>query len=164
MLRHIDLEGDDPRWFRVLVQSVRYWGADQRPASDRGNWLEVLRMLLDHGVDPNVASGPDQNLTMLHTVVSRNGPISESERVAHAAMLLDKGADLRAIDRNLQSTPLGWASRWGKTELVGLYLDHDADPNLAGEPWAKPLVWAEKYGHGDISAVLRGRGATGISD
>lgn len=164
VLRHIDLDGDDPRWFGVLVESMRYWGADQRPASDRGNWLEVLKMLLDHGVDPNVLSRPEQNLTMLHTVVSRNGQITESERVAHATMLLEYGADLEAIDRNLQSTPLGWAARWGKKDLVTLYLDHHADPNLSGEPWGKPLVWAEKYGHGEISTLLRSRGGTGFAD
>jgi ankyrin repeat protein len=26
------------------------------------------------------------------------------------------------------------------------------------EPWATPLAWAERRGHGDIAALLRSRG------
>ena len=48
------------------------------------------------------------------------------------------------IDDLLQSSPLGWAVRWGKYELSRLYLERGADPTLAGAEWATPLAWAEK--------------------
>ena len=37
-----------------------------------------------------------------------------------AAMLLDYGARLEGRDDLLGSTPLGWAFRWGRRELVGM--------------------------------------------
>ena len=54
--------------------------------------------------------------------------MTESERVAFATILLDYGADLDVMDELLQSTPLGWAARWGKYDLARLYLERGADP------------------------------------
>ena len=39
-------------------------------------------------------------------------------------------------------------------------LDHDADPNLAGEPWATPLGWTERNSLQGIVMMLKDRGAT----
>ena len=59
-------------------------------------------------------------------------------------------------DDLLRSTPLGWACRWGRVELVTLLLERGADPVEAdAEPWATPLAWAEKMGHDPVLAVLR---------
>ena len=60
------------------------------------------------------------------------------------SILLDYGADLNVIDDLLQSSPLGWAVRWGKYDLARLYLERGADPTLAGADWATPLVWADR--------------------
>ncbi len=46
-------------------------------------------------------------------------------------MLLDAGADTAVRDDLLDSTPLGWASRWGRVEFVELLLERGADPNEA---------------------------------
>jgi ankyrin repeat protein len=57
--------------------------------------------------------------------------------------------DLR--DALLKSTPLGWACRWGRTEIVKLFLARGADPVEAdAEPWATPTAWAEKKRHPEI--------------
>ncbi len=73
--------------------------------------------------------------------------------------------DLR--DDLLKSTPPGWACRWGREELVRLFLDRGADPVEAdAEPWATPLAWAEKKGHDRVLALLKsasGRNAPGGS-
>jgi ankyrin repeat protein len=58
-------------------------------------------------------------------------------------------------DDLLKSTPLGWAARWGKTEMVELFLKHGADKSLAGETWATPLAWAQKKGHTEIIELLK---------
>jgi ankyrin repeat protein len=42
--------------------------------------------------------------------------------------------------------------------MVDILLKKGADPN-GGEPWAKPLAWAERRGHGDIAKVLKKAGA-----
>jgi len=39
-----------------------------------------------------------------------------------ASILLDAGARTDARDEFLKSTPLGWACRWGRVELVKLLL------------------------------------------
>jgi ankyrin repeat protein len=75
-------------------------------------------------------------------------------------MLLDAGASLTIRDSLLQSTPLGWACRWGRIELVRLYMERGADAvESEAEPWATPLAWATKRGHHDIVQLLRSRGA-----
>jgi len=61
----------------------------------------------------------------------------------------------------LKSTPLAWACRWGREELVRLLLEHGArakEPDA--EPWATPLAWAAKMGYPAITALLREKGAS----
>ena len=78
-----------------------------------------------------------------------------SDRLTFASILLDAGARLDIRDDLLQSTPLGWACRWGRLELVTLFLESGADPIESGsQPWATPSAWAEKMGHRDVSAVV----------
>jgi len=44
--------------------------------------------------------------------------------------------------------------------MVELLLSRGAMPNLPDEPpWATPLAWASRRGHGDIVALLRRHGA-----
>jgi ankyrin repeat protein len=123
-----------------------------------------VRLILQHGVDPDVAG--DGGATMLHHLATVAeppvpGPSGEQEPLALAAMLLDAGASLAKRDSLLKSTPLGWASRWGRLELAKLYLDRGADPlEQDAEAWATPLAWATKGGHGEIVRLLASRGAS----
>jgi hypothetical protein len=61
---------------------------------------------------------------MLHEVIARDHGMGASV----ASILLDAGARTDARDEFLKSTPLGWACRWGRVELVKLLLDRGADP------------------------------------
>ena len=82
--------------------------------------------------------------------------MTPEERVAFATAILDRGGSLDLRDHLLKSTPLGWACRWGQLPLVKLFLDRGADPIEAdAEPWARPIVWAEKNGHDEIADYLR---------
>ena len=84
--------------------------------------------------------------------------MTAEERVGFATMLIDAGARFDLRDDVLKSTPLGWACRWGRRELVTLFLDRGADPVEAdAEPWATPLAWAEKKGYREIADDLRRR-------
>jgi ankyrin repeat protein len=59
-------------------------------------------------------------------------------------------------DDVLRSTPLGWACRWGRADLVTLLLERGADAVEAdAEPWATPLAWAEKMNRGAVRSILR---------
>jgi len=148
-LPHITRQLDDPWWTRVLMSA---------------KMPEGLQLVLDHGVDPDVPL--EGGYTMLHhlatPVAGRRGSFvpTEQEHLLRATMLLDAGASLTIRDSLLQSTPLGWACRWGRIELVRLYLERGADPVEAdAEPWATPLAWATKRGHHEIVQLLRSRGA-----
>ena len=82
-------------------------------------------------------------------------------------MFIDAGAELDAKDEEFHSTPLGWAARWGRKEMVALLLERGAKPNLPDDlPWATPLAWARHKGHGKVEQMLTAAGATsdGFSD
>lgn len=139
-LAQITRRRDDPWWNGVLLKT-------RSP--------EGLKLILEHGVDPDIVN--DAGYTILHHLASDYGHASNEEaRVIRATILLDAGASLTKRDPLLQSTPLGWACRWGRIELVRLYLERGADPTEAdAEPWATPLSWATKHGHHEIIELLR---------
>jgi ankyrin repeat protein len=141
-LPHITRSHDDPWWNYVLIHAGE---------------PDKLELLLDHGVDPNVVG--DGGFTLLHHLAT-DYP-EQAHRVARARMLLEAGASLSKRDPLLESTPLGWACRWGQAELVTLYLDRGADALEAdAQPWATPLTWARKRGHRTVVELLRSHGAT----
>ncbi len=109
-LPHTPRKRDDGWWHYVLVHAAL---------------PESFKLILDHGIDPDVRGG--DGYTILHHLASDYGHAS-NERVLRATMLLDAGASLTIRDSLLQSTPLGWACRWGRIELVRLYLQRGTDP------------------------------------
>jgi ankyrin repeat protein len=45
-------------------------------------------------------------------------------------------------------------------DMVEFLLSRGAPTSLPGdEPWATPLAWAERRGHGEIAEILRKHGA-----
>jgi ankyrin repeat protein len=165
-LARVDWPRDDPRWFTILEQPLRIWnhgpGHWVDPATDRSTYPVCFKLILDR-CDPNVVGR--FGARMLHRVAALGNTwnvkvMTEPERVTFATMLLDAGADVRVRDELLKSTPLGWAARWGRRELVELLLSRGAPANEAdAEPWATPLSWAEKRGHAEIAQSLRAAGA-----
>jgi ankyrin repeat protein len=143
-LPHITRKRDDPWWNRVLLNA-------QVP--------EGLKLILEQGVNPDRTD--DAGYTVLHHLASDDCRVSnEQTRVLRATMLLDAGASLNIRDPLLKSTPLGWACRWGRIELVRLFLERGADAlETDAERWARPLAWATKRGHHEIVGLLRSAGA-----
>ncbi len=143
-LPHITRKRDDPWWNGMLLNA---------------KVPEGLKLILEHGVDPDMAD--DAGYTVLHHFASDYCRASNEEaRVIRATMLLDAGASLTLRDSLLKSTPLGWACRWGRIQLVRLYLERGADALEAdAERWATPLAWATKRGHHEIIELLRSHGA-----
>jgi ankyrin repeat protein len=143
-LPHITRKRDDPWWNSAILNA---------PVP------EGLKLILEHGVHPDVADAA--GYTVLHHLGSDYCRASNEEtRVIRAAMLLDAGASLTIRDPLLKSTPLGWACRWGRVELVRLYLKRGADAvESNAERWATPLEWATKRGHQAVVDLLRSDGA-----
>jgi ankyrin repeat protein len=85
--------------------------------------------------------------------------VTEEEAAAFAAALLDAGARMDVRDDILQSTPLGWACRWGRAGVANAMLERGADPlKVDAEEWARPRAWAEKMGHEGVLSLLREHG------
>jgi ankyrin repeat protein len=152
VLDAVDWPRDDPRWYGILENGL-YLG----PQSDRRRSLDAFRLVADRS-DPNIRSG--KGTTILHEIAASRGGLTADDRITYATLLLDHGAHLDVRDNLLESTPLGWACRWGRVELVKLFLDRGADPIEADAPgWARPVEWAKKAGREDIAALLEDRGS-----
>lgn len=144
-----NLPRDDPRWWWML------WHPLFRS-------LECFKLVLQH-CNPNASLYFGR--TILHDIVgiygrdrNREGRDSTGDAIGFATAVLDTGGRLEIRDDLLKSTPLGWACRWGLTDLVKLFLDRGADPvELDAEPWATPAGWAAKGNHSSVLALLTSR-------
>jgi ankyrin repeat protein len=151
----------DPRWYGALKPPLEFWnhwiGPWCHPEWDRSTYRTCFQMILERVGPPNRQHR--FGVTILHEVVTMGDHVTTEEQAAFAAALLDAGARTDLRDDLLKSTPLGWACRWGRTELVKLLLARGADPVEAdAEPWATPRAWAQKMGHDAVLAVLREHG------
>jgi len=123
-------------WLTPLMHTVRY----KEPRWD------MAELLLDIGVPINGTNG--LGMSPLHILVFYGVP----ETVSH---LLDLGADINLTEPEFCSTPLGWAARWGRTEMAKLLLQRGANTKRAGAEWSKPMAWALKNGHTAIVELLK---------
>jgi len=147
-LEQVDWPPEDPRWFWMLWRPVP--GHEDYNARQQAECCECFRLILARCGPHHRAT--DYGQTMLHETVSRDHGVG----VQLATILLDAGARLDVRDDLLQSTPLGWACRWGRVEMVKLFLARGADPVEAdAEAWATPRAWAEKMQRPEIVELLR---------
>ncbi len=109
-LEHVDWPPEDPRWFWMLWRPVP--GHEDYNAQQQGDCCECFQLILARCGPHHRAS--DYGQTMLHEAVSRDHGVG----VQLATILLDAGARMDVRDHLLKSTPLGWACRWGRTEMV----------------------------------------------
>jgi ankyrin repeat protein len=147
---HLNWPAGDRRWHWVLIQPIR--GAKANTRENHGHF-KSMAALLRHGVDPNVTRF---GASVLHYAAADRGPLEDVDRARFAAMLLDHGARLDLRDDLLRSTPLGWACRWGRRELVELLIQRGApvhEPD--SEPWATPKAWTAKMKRAAVLAILR---------
>lgn len=147
----------DPRWFRMLASPLSFWHhipwlyAGNKDF-DRESYLECFRLILN-ACDVNVTGSFGR--TILHDIAAMGDWITEDEVAAFGRAALQAGARMDRRDDILNSTPLAWACRWGRVQLVQLLIAHGADPEENdAEPWARPRSWAQKMGHNEILNAL----------
>ena len=102
--------------------------------------LPLARLLLEHGMDPNLPSW--QRITPLHHMAGKG-------QIDAAKLFLEFDADPDLIDEEYRSTPLGWAARRGRTDFVRFALEQGWDPALG-----EPLAWARRRGHHEAAALI----------
>ncbi len=126
-----------------LFRLTDIWGGNYPSDPD------TVRALAAHGIDLFRANWIGR--TFLHGC-------AEKGDVAAARVFLELGADIEAIELEFGGTPLAAAARFGQVEMVRFLLDQGADPAApVDSPWAQPLYWAEKEGHGEVVALLKDR-------
>jgi hypothetical protein len=140
---------------RGVIELLMRYGARVPDVSKWGAWYylwnyDVAALLLETGMDPNHTNC--HHTTVLHDMAYKGD-------TRKAALLLDHGADINAIDEEFRSSPLGLAARWGHRDMAALLVARGADPNAAGAPWATPLAWAKRNGHAGVQDELRRVGA-----
>lgn len=146
-LEHVDWPPDDRRWFWMLWRPLP--GHEDYNARQQTECCECFTLILARCGPHHRAA--DYGQTMLHEAVARDHGVG----VQLATILLDAGARLDVRDSLLQSTPLGWACRWGRVGLVNLLLARGADPvEVDAEPWATPRAWATRMHRPEILDVL----------
>jgi ankyrin repeat protein len=156
-LERVDWPRDDVRWFRMLAAPLSFW--HHIPWLQAGNkelgrsgYLECFRLVLG-ACDANIVGSFGR--TILHDIAAMRDHITEDEVFAFGRAALEAGARLDYRDDILRSTPLGWACRWGRIQLVRLFMEHGVVPEEKdAEPWAQPLSWARKMGHLEIVSML----------
>ena len=156
-LGRIEWARHDARWFGMLASPLSFWhhipwlyAGDKN--FDRESYVECFRLILN-ACDVNVAGGFGR--TILHEIAAMGDWITEDEVAAFGRAALEAGARMDRRDDILSSTPLGWACRWGRLQLVRLLIEHGADPEENdAEAWARPRSWARKMGHNEIVQAL----------
>ena len=134
--QRFSVQGEHERW------GVLHLAAD-------GGWLDIARILIEKGADPNM---PSSLGTPLHHAVQRGS-------LELAEFFIDKGS---LIDERgyLARTPLHLAVRQRREEMVNLLLDRGASINLVDSSGCTALHHLAK-GHQNpqLIKLLVGRGA-----
>ncbi|KAK6502735.1 hypothetical protein TWF506_003310 [Arthrobotrys conoides] len=113
--------------------------------------LDIVRMLLDHGADPNSPNG-----WALQTA-------AEQGHLEVVELLVERGANVNAcLDEEKFSlgTALQAACEAGQDDVVDFLLKHGADPNIGAGPETCPIIAACRRGEADILKLLIDAGAT----
>jgi uncharacterized protein len=109
--------------------------------------LEVARLLLERGADPNAVAFNASRVTPLHSAVS-------ARRRDLAGLLLALGASANAVQKG-GWTPLHAAARNGDEAIVDLLLLRGADPSRPADDGRTPIDMADEAGFGPLSEMLR---------
>jgi len=101
----------------------------------RGGHTEIVKMLLEHGANPNVVEHGNGNMTPLIWAASL-------DNIECVQMLLAHGADVNASTTQ-GYTALMTAAQNGTAGMVRLLLDHGADPSRSSYPGGTALEIAK---------------------
>lgn len=150
-----------PEMARLLLDR----GADPN-AGENSPLVEAVRdgdaarveLFLDHGGDINVRS---HGRTALHAAVSTI--YSAPDGLAMIELLLDRGADIDALDRD-GVTPLLFAVFTGHAGSVELLLDRGADLFAADTSWGVDILGSALNSTPEVMQVLIQRGVLAAYD
>jgi ankyrin repeat protein len=110
--------------------------------------LEVARLLLGRGADPNAVALNESRVTPLHSAVA-------AKHRDTASLLLALGASPNSVQHG-GWTPLHAAARDGDEVIVDMLLLRGADATRKSDYGKTAIDLAEESGHGALAKLLRG--------
>lgn len=84
---------------------------------------------------------------------------ARSGQVGLVKLLLDRGADVNARDKETETTALIAAAHQGHVQVVDILLQKGVDVNAKDKTGKTALSEATRYNHDDVAKLLRERGA-----
>jgi hypothetical protein len=139
-----------PKLYRSQIFHWLYVGDTALHLAAAGYRVEIVRILVGAGADPNAAAN-HRHSTPLHYAADGfvSGPLWDAKKqVATIRFLLDNGANLHAQDKN-GATPLHRAVRTRCADAVRYLLEAGADPTTKNKPGSTPFHLAvQNTGHG----------------
>lgn len=112
--------------------------------------IALVRLLLEHGADPDLAAANAMRVRPLNSAVAQRDP---KKALTIAEILLSAGCD--ADPRQAGGwTPLLAAAAAGHEALVDLLLTHGADRDLESDDGRKASAMARERGHQTLAARL----------
>ena len=136
---------NNPHDVLILVEKLLKTGADANLQDEnnltplhvalRKKWLELARILLEHGANPNAMDDRGQSALQLLLKPTNYDPTSHDDLIE---LLLECGANVNAQDEK-GVTPLHLASRMGWFTIGQKLLDHGGNPNVQDSQGQTPL-------------------------
>jgi ankyrin repeat protein len=110
--------------------------------------LEMARLLLGRGADPNAVALNESRVTPLHSAVA-------AKHRDTASLLLALGASPNSVQRG-GWTPLHAAARDGEEAIIDMLLLRGADATRKSDEGKSAIDLAEENGHAVLAKLLRG--------
>jgi ankyrin repeat protein len=113
--------------------------------------LEVARLLLGRGADPNAVALNESRVTPLHSAVA-------AQHRDTASLLMALGASPNAVQHG-GWTPLHSAARNGDEAIADMLLLRGADPTRMSDDGKTPIDLAVENGYAALAGILRSQAA-----
>lgn len=125
-----------------------------------GGNKEIVKMILEDPIITDVKKEVDRRTkgwswTPLHFACKTTGDTLDIVK-----LLIEKGANINAVESVYRSSSLHAAALNGATKIVKYLIDKGADVNAKNKKNWTPILFASKFGHFDIVRMLYEKGAS----